>query len=183
MSMKIEEICVLVSLSRLRALIICLMIFVFPACRVSTAQTVRIQLVNGKNGRAIGNTCVNTWVGTERKDATLIPADKDGVVWLYLTDKDSEVNIQNLPKDCVSRGATHAVAKYSDTIRIVAGYALCQPHAPDNSWVATLEFSTMQIVQQGIVTANSCGKAKASPEPGKLVIFVRPLTWLEQLKQ
>jgi hypothetical protein len=40
-----------------------------------------------------------------------------------------------------------------------------------------------QVVQQGIVTANTCGKATASPKPGEVTIFVRPLTWWEQLKQ
>jgi hypothetical protein len=39
------------------------------------------------------------------------------------------------------------------------------------------------VLQQGIATPNTCGKATASPEPGDLIIFVRPLTWWEKLKQ
>jgi hypothetical protein len=150
---------------------------------VLRAQTIRIKLVNGKSGRPIANTCVNTWVGTERRDAMAIPTDKDGVAWLHVTDKDAEVKTQSQPKSCGDFAVVHPVVKYADTIRVVAGYAVCQPHAPDYSWLATMEFSTKQIVQQGIVTANACGKSTASPNPGELVIFVRPLTWWEKLKE
>jgi hypothetical protein len=145
----------------------------FPT--VLHAQTIKIKLVNGKSGQPISNSYVNTWVGTQRKEAMAIPTDKNGVAWLNLTDKDTDVNTQN--------GVTHPVVRYADTIRIVAGYVLCQSHAPDYSWLATMEFSTNQILQHGIVTPNSCGKSSVSPNPGELVIFVRPLTWWEQLKQ
>jgi hypothetical protein len=150
---------------------------------VLRAQTIKIKLVNGKSGQPIANTCVNTWVGADRKEAMAIPTDKDGVAWLYLTDKDTDVNTQDHPKSCGDFGVAHPVVKYAVTIRVVAGYVVCQPHAPDYSWLTTMEFSTKQIVQGGIVTANSCGKSAASPNPGELVIFVRPLTWWEKLKQ
>jgi hypothetical protein len=113
----------------------------------------------------------------------LIPTDEDGVAWLALTDKDAEVNTQNQPKSCGGFGVPHPVVKYANTIRIVAGYVVCEPHAPGYSWLAMMEFSARQIVQQGIVTANTCGKFTASPEPGELIIFVRPLSWWEKMKQ
>jgi hypothetical protein len=147
------------------------------------AQTIKIKFVNGKSGQPIANTCVNTWVGTGRIEAMAIPTDKDGVAWLYLTDKHTEVNTQNRPKNCGDFGVAHPVVKYADTIRVVAGYAVCQPHASDYSWLATMTFSTKQIVQRGIVTPNNCGKSTASANPGELVIFVRPRTWWEKLKQ
>jgi hypothetical protein len=112
-----------------------------------------------------------------------IPTDKDGVAQLYLTDKDADVSTQSQPNSCGSFGVVHPVVKYADTIRIVAGYVVCQPHAPNSSWLATMEFSTRQVVQQGVVTANTCGKATASPTPGEVIIFVRPLSWWEKLKQ
>jgi hypothetical protein len=64
----------------------------------------------------MSNSYVNVWVGTKRKEAMVIPTDKDGIARLRLTD-------------------------------------------------------------------NDCGKATASPKPGELIIFVRPLTWWEKLKQ
>lgn len=80
-------------------------------------------------------------------------------------------------------GVIHPVVKNSDTLRIVAGYVVCQPHAADYSWLATMEFSTKKIIQQGIVIGNTCGKSTASRTPGELLIFVRPLTWWEARKQ
>jgi len=64
------------------------------------AQSDRIKLMNGRNGRPMANTCVNAWVGTERKDAMAILTDKDGVARLYLVDKDGEINTQSQWKDC-----------------------------------------------------------------------------------
>jgi hypothetical protein len=121
-------------------------------------------------------------VGTGRKEAMAIPTDEGGVARLYLTDKDAEVNVQ-IDQKCGLFGVGHPVVKYADTIRILAGYVVCQPYAPDYCWLAGMEFSTNHILQQGIAAANTCGKATASPERGDLIIFVRPLTWWEKLKQ
>jgi hypothetical protein len=74
---------------------------------VLRAQTIKIKLVNGKSGQPIANTCVNTWVGADRKEAMAIPTDKDGVAWLYLTDKDTDVNTQDHPKSCGDFGVAH----------------------------------------------------------------------------
>lgn len=38
------------------------------------------------------------------------------------------------------------------------------------------------VLQHGVVTANYCGNTTASPQPGEIIIFVRPLTWWEKLK-
>lgn len=87
--------------ANLRALIVVFVFLVFGATgKTLGAQAVKIKLVNGKSGRPIANTCVNTWVGTARKDAMAIPTDKDGVAWLYLTDKDAQVNIRSQSKSC-----------------------------------------------------------------------------------
>jgi len=42
-----------------------------------------------------------------------------------------------------------------------------------DSWVSAGEFSTKDVLQRGVVTANTCGKATASPDPGQLILFVR----------
>jgi hypothetical protein len=68
------------------------------------------------------------------------------------------------------------VVKYSDEIRINVGYVLCELRKSDFSWLAIRRFSTPQVLQHGVVTANTCGKATASPQPGEIIIFVRPLT-------
>jgi hypothetical protein len=93
--------------------------------KVLCAQTINIKLVNGKTGRAIANTCVNIWVGTERKDAMLIQTDEDGVASLRLTDKDVEINTQERTA-CGGYGVVDPAFKYASSIQINAGYVLCQ---------------------------------------------------------
>lgn len=138
--------------AKLRALMVVFVSLVLSASgKTLSAQAIKIKLVNGKSGRPIVNACVNTWVGTKRKDAMAIRTDKDGAASLYLTDKDAEVSIQSQPKSCGDFGVVHPIVKYADAIRIVAGYVVCQPRAPNYSWLATMEFSTKQITQQGIV--------------------------------
>jgi hypothetical protein len=46
-----------------------------------------------------------------------------------------------------------------------------------------MTFSTKEVLQKGIVMPNTCGKAMASPIPGVVVIFVRPLSWWQIFKQ
>jgi hypothetical protein len=146
------------------------------------AQTIQIKLVNGRNGSPLAGTCVNVWVGNEQKDAMAIPTDENGVARLRLTDKNSEVDVHSLWKGCGFFGVTNPVVKYDNSLRINASYVLCQPHAPGYSWLALTSFSTQEVIQRGIVTPNSCGKAAASPKPGEVIMFVRPLNWWEKLK-
>ena len=147
------------------------------------AQSIRIKLIDGRNGRPMAVTCVDVWVGTERKEAICIPTDPDGVARLRLTDDTGEIDIQNRSKHGGSIVAIDPVLKYEDSLAIQVGYAFCVPRASNYSWLALSRFSTKQLLQQGYVSPNTCGKATASPTPGEVVLFVRPLTWWEKLKR
>lgn len=147
------------------------------------AQTLRIKLVNGRNGRPIANSCINVWVGNAQKEAMAIPTDGDGVATLRLTENDGEVDVHERWKPCGHFGVINPIVKYSDSFRVNAGYVLCQPHKPDYSWLSIEPFSTREVLRSGVVTANLCGEAKASAEPGELTVFVRPLTFWEKMKE
>ena len=147
------------------------------------AQIIRIEVVNGKTGRPLAGTCVNVWVGSQRKAAMAIPTDAGGVASLRLAGKDDEISTRNQWKECGLFGVIHPVVKYADSMRINVGYVSCQPHRPDYSWLGKLDFSTKEVLESGVVTPNACGKAKASPEPGEVILFVRPLSWWEKLKE
>lgn len=82
------------------------------------AQSIRIKLVNGRNGRPFANTHVNVWVGTERKEAIVIPTDEKGVARVQLTLDTAKVNIPAPSKDRGSIVVANPVVKYSDTIAI-----------------------------------------------------------------
>lgn len=157
------------------------------------AQTLEIRLVDGRNGcpmadhwrkgDPVADHCVNVWVGTARKEAICIPTDANGVARLRLTDNIGEIDIQNRSKHGGSIVAINPVLKYEDSLAIQVGYALCIPRGSHYSWLAVSHFSTKQLLQQGYVSPNTCGKATASPKPGEMVIFVRPLTWWEGMKE
>jgi hypothetical protein len=163
-----------------------LWVLVVGASRITlSAQIIEIKLVNGKNGLPMTGACVNVWVGSERKAAMAIPTDEDGVARLYLTDDEAQMNTPTPTpwRSCGDFGVINPVVKHAETIRINAGYVLCQPRTPNFSWLGITDFSVQQVLQHGIATANACGKPVASPKPGEIVLFVRPLTWWEKLKE
>jgi hypothetical protein len=131
----------------------------------------------------MSNSHVNVWVGTTRKEAMVIPTDKDGIARLRLTDNDDEVDLHIRGKYSGDNVVIDPIVKYDDNFGVNVGFVICRPHASDYSWLSTTNISTKQLLQQGIVWPNSCGKATASPMPGKLVVFVRPLSWWEKMKQ
>lgn len=170
--------------SPFRSFVILLVLLISGSCGGALrAQNIRIKLVNGRNGRAMTRRCVNVWVGHERKDAMAIPFDKDGFASLRLTENDAETDTGHDWKGCGLFGVMNPVVKYADSIGINTGYVLCQVRHVDYTWLAIQRFSAKEVFQSGIVTANTCGKVKASPTPGEIVIFVRPLSLWETLKE
>ncbi len=151
------------------------------------AQAISIKLVDGRNGRPMADKCINVWVGDraapKARPSLETQTDKNGVADLRLTEQDAEINNQKQQLACGLQGVIRPVVKYGDTITIGSDYMLCQARLPDGSWQALEGFSTTDALQSGIATANTCGKAKASPTPGEIVLFVRPLHWWEKLKE
>ena len=148
------------------------------------AQTIRIKLLNGRNGRPLAHSCINLWVGHGRVDASAIVTNKEGVASLQLTTRAAEINTAHWPSSC-TKGleGREPVFKYASSVRINVGYVVCVPRGSNYSWLATMNFSTKRIFQSGIVMPNACGKARASPKPGEIILFVRPLTLWEKLKE
>jgi hypothetical protein len=150
-----------------------------------SAQTLEITLVDGRSGRPMvgASSYVNVWVGTERKEAIAIPTDRNGVARLRLTLNTGEINIPDSSKDRGSIVVDHPVVNYNESLRINAPYVLCGSGESNYSWLRSKNFSTTEILQHGYVSPNTCGKATLSPQPGQVILFVRPLTWWEKLKQ
>lgn len=140
------------------------------------AQTLNIKLLNGKSGKSIGNAYVNVWVGDQRKDAVPILIDSNGFGVLSLINHEAEVRVQ-------AESVHPTTFPYASEIRLQVGFALCQTTRQKYSWLQITPYPTDAWTRSGIVTANTCGKAKAKPEPGVLTIFARPLTFWEQLSE
>ena len=146
------------------------------------AQGIEIKLVNGRNGLPVAHTCVD--LGVDHLDHMLaIPTDKNGVARFFVSDNEADVDMQKHWEGCGNWGVIDPVVRYTDTFGIHVGYVLCQFREPDHSWLARTKFSTKEVLQRGTVMSNTCGSATASPKPGEVILFVRPLTWWEKLKQ
>jgi|HubBroStandDraft_5_1064220.scaffolds.fasta_scaffold809871_1 hypothetical protein len=109
-------------------------------------------------------------------------ADGKGVARLQLTLDPGEVNVPN-SKNSGSIVVEHPIVKYDESLRINAPYVLCGSDGSNYSWLRSEEFSAKEILEHGYASPNTCGKVTASPQPGQITLFVRPLTRWEKLKQ
>jgi|SRR5579862_2733598 len=125
---------------------------------------------------------VNVWVGAERKEAIVIPTDGKGVARLQLTLDTGKVNIPN-SKNSGSIVVDHPIVKYDESFRINAPYASCESGGSNYSWLGSANLSTKEILRRGYASPNTCGKVTVSPQPGQVILFGRPLTLWERLKQ
>jgi hypothetical protein len=148
------------------------------------AQTLEIKLVDGRNGRPMVGTSayVNVWVGRERKEAIAIPTDDHGVARLQLTLNPNEENIP-LSTGHGTIVEKHPVVKYDESFRINVPYVLCGAGEGSHSPVDLRNFSSKEVLDHGYTSGNTCGKVTATPQPGQVILFVRPLTFLEKMKQ
>lgn len=157
-------------------------------------------------------TVLQIWPGQEGDLTLLIPADKHGTARLRLTHDDSEINVPERVgmraeskklltnrnkrdrdefdkkfKSCTAFELADPIVRFVDSIsigpivRTLGGknyfrYISC---AVDTSKV----LSTKEVLQQGVVTANNCGTATASPQPGQVILFVRSPTNQEAWRQ
>ena len=125
---------------------------------------------------------VNVWVGGERKEAIAIPMDNNGVARLQLTLNPNEVNVPN----STGHGtivANHPVVQYDESFRINVPYVVCGSGEGDRSPLGLRNFSTKEVLDHGYASGNNCGKVTATPQPGQVVLFVRPLRFMEKMKQ
>ena len=140
------------------------------------AQSLRIRLLDGRSGKPISNGGANVWVGENRKAGMPIPGDRNGIATLLLTDNAEQVNVDagaNAPPTFL----------YAPEIRIQVGYVRCHAAQTKFSWLQITPYPSQEWTRTGIVTANTCGKAVAKPEPGELTLFVRPLNFRERMSQ
>jgi len=157
-------------------------LLVMPAMSLA-AQTLEIKLVDGRNGRPMVGTSayVNVWVGGERKEAIAIPTDDNGVARLQLTLNPNEENVP-LSTGHGTIVEKHHVVKYDASFRINAPYVLCGAEG-SRSWLDLKNFSTKEVLDHGYASGNTCGKVTATRQPGQVILFVRPPTFMEKMKQ
>lgn len=149
----------------------------------SPAQSIEILLVNGKTGKPMvgPSSYVNVWIGKSRKGALAVRTNENGIARLTLTTVPAEENIP-LSIGLTTAVSDHPVILYGDSIRIQNPFVSCATERSHFSWLFLSNFHTDEILNEGYVSPNICGKAVINRQPGRLVLFVRPLTVWEALK-
>jgi hypothetical protein len=144
------------------------------------AQEIRIKVLDGRNGHSIKDDCISVWVGSTPYKGMAAPTHPDGMAVVRLTRDPNKVS-RPTEGVCNGLGAVDPLLEYGKTIRITSNYYMpCQPHPPDSPW---LSFSVEKVLRSGDVSANYCGKIEASPKPGQIIVFVRPLHWWEAFRR
>ena len=160
-----------------------------PCAAVLCAQTIQFKVVNGITGRPVANVCVRTvaeWQQNHWVDI-YIRTDKNGVALLRFTHNDNEVDIPyNLKLHCGPTGAINPIIKYIDTLKPHTGgdHPSCvfPPDLP-NARVKEMDpIPTSEVLQHGFASANTCGNFTVSPQPGQVILFVRPRTFHEKVQ-
>jgi len=145
-------------------------------------QEIRIRVLNGRNGRPVANECLNVQLVPSRYSGLVIPTDKQGVATLRL-DGDPD----NLGKGrCKGAAVPYPSLKPVGSIRTFPDwYVDCQPYEHVGSYhnSVPIYYQVREILDTGIVAGNVCGTFRGEPQPGELVLFVRPAHWWEAIRR
>lgn len=140
---------------------------------------IKIKVLNGRNGQPLAKSCVyvQVWTNAREFSAGEVATDRKGVARIRLSYDGAS---HGRKESACFRGATvDTVLRYGNSIDIIPNRdkaADCRP--PRNKW-GTRDYSypVQLIVQRGIVLANRCGKAAATPTPGEVILFAKPVHW------
>ncbi len=155
-----------------------------------TLRRVRIKVLSAKNGAPINNECLDIFV-PGRVRALVVGTDKRGVVTVPLSRTGTaDVQAARPARACNGAATPDAALPVGGSFQVMGDYYVaCQeysfPRPPKNAPPrrAFPNYSIRKILRTGVVAANTCGKARAKPEPGELIFFERPRTFWEKLTE
>jgi hypothetical protein len=167
---------------------------VLPVCLVLggfgaplKAQQIRIRALNARNGKPIAHECINVSLGSWHGTDILPATNRDGVAVLDL--EGDEIRTEAA---CAGRPARVRRPAGVDTLSVIGDYyVVCQeygtvipgePAARGPLAELAPSYPIERILQSGISAANTCGKFRAQAKPGELILYMRPLSFLEKLR-
>lgn len=119
------------------------------------AQTIRIHVVDGRNGQTITDERVQVWINGKSGNALSLTPGPDGIALLDAPEGSSIEIASNFYKDC-------------------------RPFKKDFPRPA---YSVDEIKRDGIATRNTCGRLNSEARRGELVFYVRPIRGWEGIKR
>jgi hypothetical protein len=127
-------------------LLACLSIF-----QIASAETIRIRVLNGHNGKPLVSEKVNVFIQGEKDSGT------------YTTDTDGTFTLDLDPSKIL--------------IPSTEWWITCRKVNP----AAPHFFSVQSIHDEGVTDENTCGKARSEPIRGTLTIFARKASFFENM--
>jgi len=124
----------------------------------SAQQTLRVRLINGKNGKALTPTSIRVATTPAEKPRYLIPAADPASVLVYL--------------------------KSAASFTVTQQFVRCDVDPKSKDGAAPAQYSVRDILDRGQVSANTCSPKvpPIAPKPGELVLYVRHATPCELSK-
>jgi len=129
------------------------LLLVSVPCSAQQSKIV-IKMLNAKNGHPISDASVNIWLGDD--------------YLLKVPDAKDEIGLD-------------AAGVEPRTLRVAPNMLMdCRSSNGHSPYGDRIPYSLDQILSKGVVGANVCGKAAASPTPGVLILFFRKMTFYER---
>ena len=126
-----------------------------PTVQGAGSSKVVLRLLNGKNGKPLTDERPNIWLG-----------NASGIT--RKTDANGEIALD----------ISHVQPR---TVRVFGNeYVDCRLRGSNKFAPMNVSYPLDEIIAKGIVTENDCGKYRVDPIPGVLVLYLRPMTFLEK---
>jgi len=146
-----------------------ILLALFVPC-LATAQQITVKLVDGRNGRALGNQSVAIWLAEKPVG---VPAQT------VLTNAEG---IANFPVPTPLASFVIGGEGLVDCRERLTYTGNAKRHEAQKDTVNKEEvYRFADVLSHGVVAANRCGKAVAQPVAGQLVLFARPPHWWEKV--
>ena len=132
-------------------------VLVFASCITANAQTLKVQILNGKSGKPVANEHVNVFRNGDFADPT------------------GSRNIPGFNTDANGVFTISRIAPETHSFTVAVDW-----HRPCGKNYA--KFSLNEIFSKGIVSENVCKpKLERTATPGTLILFVRDETFFEKM--
>ena len=128
-----------------------------PVARQPAGRVFRIRVLDGRNAAPLARARVALWYDEADGEGTLLQTNELGVAAMPRP--------VGLPVRVLLRPN---------------GLVDCRKQTPN---IPMSGYNLKTIAAHGMAAKNSCGAAAVRPEPGELVLFVRPMRWYEGLNR
>lgn len=127
---------------------------------------IKVVELNAKSGHPIVGDTIQVWFTTGDPKAGPVAS------FNLRTDGQGAVVVPVSPASLAAGGVQLKSSYYRD----------CRPFAPGGvAMIGLIRYPVEEIITRGLVTANTCGGARAAARPGVAVLFARPFSLWEKL--